>query len=215
MSNSRLKPASISFTIILILWPLLTFISLPTGSNFTDQLLSIKNSSELYILNFIIAFLIAPAIIFMLYEFYKKTSGNHWNYFAKTGFILYILYFVLVNISYGSQFLYLPFIIDSLPGKKIIEWYFFNDDSLVILINQTGYLVWSIATLFIFMQPVFKGTLVFIITKILILSALTQMVATIGLYFDQTNLSGLTFYSGILMLPAGILIIIYSYLPNK
>ncbi|MGM0407887.1 MAG: hypothetical protein ACQERU_07870 [Bacteroidota bacterium] len=214
MSKSRLKPASISFTIILILWPLLAFISLPAGNTFTDQLLSIKNSPGLYTLNFIIAFLIAPAIIFMLYEFYKKSTGKPWNFTAKTGFILYILYFVIVNISYGSQFLYLPFIIDSLPEKKILEWYFFNADSLVILINQTGYLIWSIATLFIFMQPIFKGTLAFFITKILILSALTQMVATIGLYFDQSNLSGLTFYSGILLLPAGVLIIIYSYI-NK
>ena len=214
MSKSRLKTASIIFTIILILWPLLTFVSLPTGNTFTDQLLSIKNSPWLYILNFIIAFLIAPAIIFMLYEFYKKFTGNQWNFTAKAGFILYTLYFIIVNISYASQFLYLPFIIDSLPEKKVLDWYFFNDDSLVILINQTGYLIWSIATLFIFMQPTFKGTLVFFITKILILSALTQMVATIGLYFDQSNLSGLTFYSGILLFPAGVLIIIYSYI-NK
>lgn len=215
MNKTKLKIAGIAFTIILVLWPLLAFFSLPAGTNFPDQLVSIRNSPGLYVLNFIVAFLIAPAIIFMLYEFHKIITNDQWNLTAKIGFILYTLYFLIINISYGSQFLYLPFIIDSKPESTILNWYFYNQDSLVILINQTGYLIWSITTLLIFARHIFKSTIVFFIIKILTLSALTQIAATIGLYFNQPNLSGLTFYSGILLLPAGILIIIYSYLPNK
>ncbi|MFP4024371.1 MAG: hypothetical protein ACLFVR_07570 [Thiohalospira sp.] len=215
MKSLRLKISAIVFTLILICWPVLTFISLPTGSSYSAQIHSIINSKGLYVLNFIVAFLIAPALIFMLYELYNKISDNQWYLTAKIGFILYTLYFLIISISYGSQFLYLPFIIESKTESIILNWYFYNHDSLVIFINQTGYLIWGIATLIIFTRFLFKSSLVFFIIKILSLSALTQIVATIGLYFNQPNLSGLTFYSGLLLLPAGILIIIYSYLSNK
>ena len=210
MKKSRLTLASILFTIVLILWPLLVMFSLPEGSNYVQQFKSISETIHLYILNFMVAFLVAPAMIFMLYEFYIAVSGKKWNFIAKTGFILYGLYFVLVNISYGSQFLYLPFIINSYDTTETLKWYFYNDNSLAIFFNQTGYLVWSIATLTVFIKYLFKSTLIFFIIKILSLSALTQIVATIGLYLNKAELNSLTFYSGILLFPACILIFIVS-----
>ncbi len=215
MKSSRLKISAIVFTLILICWPVFTFISLPSGASYSAQLNSINNTPVWYILNFIIAFLIAPFLIFILYELHKKITNNQKYLTTKIGFFLYILFFLIISISYGSQFLYLPFIMNSKPESYILKWYFYNNDSLVIFINQTGYMIWGIATLLIFTRYIFKSSLIFFIIKILTLSALTQIVATIGLYFNQPNLIGLTFYSGILMLPAGILIIIYSYLPNK
>ena len=83
MKKSKLTLASIIFIIILILWPVLAFFSLPTGSNYISQIVSIKNDPTLHILNFIVAFLIAPAIIFMLYEFYKTLSNISGHYFLK------------------------------------------------------------------------------------------------------------------------------------
>ena len=151
----------------------------------------------------------------MLFELYKKITGNQWNMTAKIGFIFYGLFILVVNITYGSQFLYLPFIIDTKPESYVLNWYFYNGHSTVILINQTGYLLWGIATLLIFSRYIFKSSLAFFIVKILTLAALTQLVATFGLYLNQPNLSVLTFYSGILLIPTGILIIIYSYLKNK
>jgi hypothetical protein len=215
MKTSKLSISAIIFTLLLILWPIFSFISLPTEISFTEQLNSIQQNKGLYILNFVIAFLIAPALVFMLFELYKNITGNQWNINAKIGFILYGLHILLVDISYGAQFLYLPFIIDSKPETIILNWYFYNGNSIAILINQTGYLIWSIATLLIFSRYIFKNNLAFFIIKILTLAALTQAVASIGLYLNQPNLSVLTFYSGILLIPAGILIIIYSYLKNK
>ncbi|HSH52633.1 MAG TPA: hypothetical protein VK982_12990 [Bacteroidales bacterium] len=215
MIKSRLKVASIIFTLLFILWPILAFISLPTEISYTEQINSIQQNKGLYILNFVIAFLIAPALVFMLYELHKKITNNHLDLTAKIGFILYGLHILVVNISYGSQFLYLPFIIDSKPETIILNWYFYNSNSLAIFINQTGYLLWSIGTLLIFSRYIFKSSLAFFILKILTLAALTQLVATIGLYLNQPNLGILTFYSGILLIPAGILIIIYSFLNNK
>ncbi|MEE4197398.1 MAG: hypothetical protein V2I54_07120 [Bacteroidales bacterium] len=212
---SGLRISSIIFTLLLILWPILTFLSIPTGISYSDQLSSVHQNPGWYILNFVIAFFIAPALVFMLFELHKKISEKPWSLTARIGFILYGLYMIIISISYGSQFLYLPFIIDSKPENIVLNWYFYNGDSLVILINQTGYLLWSIATLIIFSRYIFKSSLAFFILKILSLSALTQIVATLGLYFNQPNLSVLTFYSGILLLPAGILVIIYSFLTRK
>ena len=215
MKTSKLSISAIIFTLLLILWPIFSFISLPTEISFTEQLSSIQQNKGLYILNFVIAFLIAPALVFMLFELYKKITGNSWNITARIGFILYGLFILVVNISYGSQFLYLPFIIDIKPESIVLNWYFYNGHSTVILINQTGYLLWSIATLIIFSRYIFKSSLAFFILKILTLAALTQLVATIGLYLNQPNLSVLTFYSGLLLIPSGILIIIYSFFNNK
>ncbi|MEA2106311.1 MAG: hypothetical protein U9P82_06270 [Bacteroidota bacterium] len=215
MKISKLSISAFIFTLLFILWPIFSFISLPTEISFTEQLNSIQQNKELYILNFVIAFLIAPALVFMLFELYKKITGNQWNIPAKTGFILYGLFILVVNISYGSQFLYLPFIIDTKPESFVLNWYFYNSHSTVILINQTGYLLWSIATLIIFSRYIFKSSFAFFIVKLLTLAALTQLVATIGLYLNQPNLSVLTFYSALLLIPSGILIIIYSFFNKK
>ena len=211
MKISKLTLASILFMLILVLWPILAIFSLPEGNNFAEQIESIKNAPLMHILNFIVAFLIAPAIIYMLYEFYKKISNNNWSILAKAGFSLYGIYFIFVNFSYGSQFLYFPFILESGSQSEILTWYFYDNNSLAIFFNQTGYLIWSVATLMVFTQFLFKSTLLFFIVKILSLSALTQIIATIGLYANMPDLTNLSFYSGILLLPAGLLILIYSF----
>lgn len=211
MKKENLKLASILFTLVIILWPVLAIFSLPEGNNYTEQIESIRNTPLLHILNFIVAFLIAPAIIYMLFELYKDVSDNSWSILSKFGFILYALYFILVSISYGSQFLYLPFILESTNKSEILKWYFYNSNSLSILFNQTGYLIWSIATLLIFIKYLFKNTLLFFIVKLLTLSALCQIIGTVSFYTNNSQLSSLTLYSGIILLPTGILIIVYSF----
>lgn len=210
MIKYRLILASILFLLILILWPILTYISLPLGNNFIEQLAYINKSPKLYILSFSNAFLIAPALIFVLYEFYKDLNKDQWSLNAKILFSLYIIYFIVISISYGSQVIFLPKIIEIADQNLITDWYFFNTNSKVYLINQTGYLIWSVTTLLIFARFLFKGALVFFIIKLLTLSSITQIVATIGLYFNNSTINGLTFYSGLLLFPAGILIFIYS-----
>ncbi len=211
MNKSRLIIASIVFLIILILWPILTYFSLPLGNNFIEQLAFINNSSKNYIIGFLNAFLIAPALIFILYEFYKDLSKDQWSLKAKFLFSLYAVYFIIISISYGSQIILLPNIIEIADQNTILDWYFFNTESKVYLINQTGYLIWSVTTLLIFARFLFKGTLVFFIIKLLTLSSIAQIVATIGLYFGNQKLNTLTFYSGLLLLPAGILIFAYGF----
>ena len=63
MKISKLTLASILFTSVLILWPVLAFYSLPLGNNYAQQIDSVQNAPFMHILNFIVAFLIAPSII--------------------------------------------------------------------------------------------------------------------------------------------------------
>lgn len=210
MKNQRLSILSIVFLLILISWPVLSYYSLPEGNNFIEQLTSISNDPVLYMINFIVAFLIVPSLIFMLYEFYKSITIDHWSPQIKLLFSLYIIYFVLIGISYASQFLYLPYLIEYSGFNDSLEWYFYNTESICYFINQTAYMIWGIATLLIFTRFLFTNTLLFFTVKILTLSALTQIIATIGLYTGHSSLNSLTFYSGILLFPAAILILIYS-----
>lgn len=215
MIKSRFIIACILFLLILILWPILTYVSLPLGNNFIEQLAHINKSSKLYILGFVHAFLIAPVLIFVLSEFYKDLTKDQWSLKARILFSFYIIYFIIISISYGSQVFFLPNIIEIADQNTILDWYFYNPESNVYLINQTGYLIWSITTLFIFTRFLFKGTLVFFIVKLLTLSSIAQIVATFGLYFNNHTLNGLTFYSGLLLFPMGILILVYSLKQNK
>ncbi len=214
MKKSRLPLASILFLCVLIAWPVLTYYSLPNGNSFAEQLSSVQDSPGLFKLNFVVAFFIAPLLTFMLYEFYKKLTKNHWSPKIKLLFSLYILYFIFVSVSYVSQFLYFPHLINTRPFNETINWYFYNQDSLCYLINQTAYFIWAVTTILIFTRFIFTNTLVFFIIKLLTLSALTQIISSIGLFTDNSNLSSLSLYSGLLLMPATILIIIYSFKRN-
>src|SRR3972149_4229888 len=98
--------SGILFTIVLLLWPVFMMLSQPTGSD-EDQLNWVLNHLTLYKIQFFLAFLIAPSIIYlMLAQLGKQVTTE--NNMIKFGYIFIAGYAVLVSIAYCSQIILVP-----------------------------------------------------------------------------------------------------------
>lgn len=209
-NKKNLFYSSFVFTSLLILWPALAVISIPEGTP-NEQLLSVNESFTMYGINFLVAMFIAPALLWMLKGLYPFFSGNLPKRWLSMAIFFFILYFILITLSYGSQVFYLPWIIDSYPQPGIMKWFFYDSESIAYLFNQSGYLSWSIGTFFFVIPVISKQQGILLIALIIfLLSALLQTIASAGTFLEIETLAKLTFYSGILLFPAGVLLIIFS-----
>ncbi|MBN2350717.1 MAG: DUF4386 family protein [Bacteroidales bacterium] len=208
-TKKRLFFSALFFSIILAMWPVFAVISMPSG-DLKDQLDSIYKAPALYIINFSLALLIGPALVYMLLSFFKTIKVKVLKPFNVFGIWCYIVYLIFITFSYASQTIVLPVMLKSCPQETQLKWYFLNEPSIPGYLNQTGYLIWSLGTILLFF-PFFKlkGIPGFI-PIILFASALLQIMASFGYFFQNPYLSNLTSFSGILLLPVGILILIFS-----
>ncbi len=211
MPRKTLKSVSLLFSLLIFTWPILMVLSQPQG-DVSTQIFQLSSQFWPHALNFGLALLIAPLLLVMLAFLVKSLDEaiNPISLWLAT--LFYLLYFVLVSISYGSQILFKwLFMTAHTPMSTLLNWYFYQEPSLVVFINQTGYLAFSIATLILFI-PLFsvKSTLLKSINVLFVVSALLQTTASLSLYFQVPFLGRLTLVSGMLMLPVGILIHLYS-----
>lgn len=215
MTKKKLRNSALVFSLILMIWPVFVATSIPEGS-MDDQIMAIQNAPLLHILNFLIAMSIAPAMLIMLKRMYPYLEINPGRNHLSMVIFFYTIYLLLITLSYGSQVFYLPFIIENYPDPGVENWFFYHNDSLAITFNQTGYLSWSIATLLYVIPSLkkVKGALLFAVL-LFMLSAIIQITASIGLYARIPGLAALTFYSGLLMFPAGILVLIFAIKSKK
>ncbi len=210
MDKKKLLYSAISFSAILFLWPLITAISIPEG-NVQEQISVIAGPPWLHVLNFSIALLMGPAMIWMLIRLYPFLSIHLRKFNLVLSVLFYSIYLVLVTVSYGSQVLYFPFLLDKPSDPELMKWFFYNDESVPVFINQTAYLFWSIGSFFYFIPGIIRERgFLQISFLIFIISASLQTLATLDIYIGINSLKGLSFISGILLLPAGILLIIFS-----
>ncbi|MFO7849928.1 MAG: hypothetical protein R6V67_08210 [Spirochaetia bacterium] len=215
------------FTGVLIVMPILSYISRP-GGDVQQQLRAIGAFPWAYGLNFTVALALAPLFIAVIISVYRqqsreavmkgKVSSAEATALAKgkdptsgawmrTG---YGVYAILATLSYASQIVFSILGPMELQPEKALSWYFFDPHSLPHVVNQTGYLLWGITTLFLFIPLLRRRGYVFWISMFLIIPSIIQITASITFYMGFTDLVGLTFYRGLLLLPAGILIIIYG-----
>jgi hypothetical protein len=212
---NKLRNSALVFSFILLVWPLFVATSIPAGS-LAEQIKAIQDSPVLHIINFLVALSIAPSLLIMLKRMYPFLGTNPGRGYTKVVIFFYACYFLLVSISYGSQALYLPFILNSYPDPTVEQWFFYNNESLPITINQTGYLCWSLASL-LYLTPAIRKVRGSLLSAVLIflLSSIMQITASIGFYANNPGIAGLTFYSGLLMFPAGILVFLFAIRNRK
>jgi hypothetical protein len=202
--------SSAVFTSLLIIWPVMAALSLPEGT-LNEQILSVKGSFLLHGFNFVIALFIAPALLWMFRSLYPLIADKLPKRWLSMTIFFYILYFLLITISYGSQVFYLPWILDTYPSMLVRKWFFYNTQSIAYLLNQSGYLSWSIGTFFFLLPVVFaQKKLLKVAFLIFLFSAMLQTFASIGAYLNYQPLAGLSFISGTLLFPAGVLLVIFS-----
>lgn len=210
MENRKLRDSALIFTLILLFWPFFMATSIPQGT-VSEQIKAVQEAPFLHIINFIFALAIAPSMLLMLRRLFPFLGYENRKSYLVIVTIFYALYLILISVSYGSQVFWIPFIPENLTENVVAKWFFYQEGSNAILINQAGYLCWSIASLLYFLPVIFKhrGSLLYALI-VFIISSLLQIPASMGAFTGNNALSGLTFYSGLLMFPAGLLVFLFA-----
>lgn len=206
MKKHQITSATI-FTVIICAWPI--FMILSPLSGFNTQAVSLLRDDFMFKLSFIMATLIAPSIVYMLVSLLANKNLNPPRVLALSMLSLYLL---LNTLSYSFQYTVFLNLLNAGEIGLAKFFYFGNKESISYFLNQTGYFFWAISVLILFGKYSFEKGVKKAIGIIFSLSAVLSILAYIGLLLNIETLNFLTLPSGVLLLPIGILIIIYSRL---
>lgn len=196
------------FTFIILLWPVFMALSDGNAGSLEEKVREISKGGAVYYINFVIASLIAPsafALISIVSELYRKEKRD---IFDTLGIVLLIGYCILNSISYISQYSILPRLITAGKINEAIEWLFDNKDSLVYFLNQMGYSLFGMGVIIIFKGFFRAKGIEKILELIFCISGALSILAFIGLLMQNELLNVLTIFSGLLLVPAGVLTVI-------
>lgn len=198
------------YTIVVLLWPIFMVLS-QTKGDIQEQLLIISNSPTTYIVNFIVASLIAPTISFILLTiaFYIQTKKET-PILNNFGAFLLGPYVTLVSIAYTTQYTLLQSFITGGKLKEAELWYFGNQDSIPYFINQLGYTFFALSALFIGYKLLFEQGLPKALGILLWISGLLSIIAFIGLIMKNEVINSITIISGLFIVPIGIIAAIWG-----
>lgn len=211
--NKQLLISAVLFTVIIILWPFFMALSRLPGS-ITEQLTLIALKPGIFKLQFFSAFLIAPSIIYLMLAQREHLSARE-SLAGKMGLLFLPAYLILVSISYGSQMLLVPGFLKTNDESLVLQWYFGNTDSIPYFLNQMGYFFWALAAITLFGGFIRESGWARLLGILYLFSALLSIIAFLGLILENQSLNSLTFVSGMLMLPIGILSIFRAVKTKK
>ena len=206
MKKRHLVISGILFTAVIVLWPLFIIIAQPANSD-ENQFEWILNNLTLHRIQFFLAFLISPAIIYLMLSQLGFT-GKQIRFQDIIGYIFLGGYLVLNSISYASQIILLPTYLQGNSQELAEAWNFGNPNSIAYFMNQLGYFFWAVSAILLFVRFLFERGIWRWITILYIASALLTFIAFAGLLTDQPILNFFTLISGLLLLPMGIISII-------
>ncbi|WP_165868617.1 hypothetical protein [Natranaerovirga hydrolytica] len=200
----------IVFTALVILWPIFMMMSQPVGE-INDQLRSLGTRKSIYVLNFVLASLIAPSISFILISIaFFVPSNKDTPILSVMGVLLLVPYITLVSIAYTSQFIILQSFISSGNLIEAGYWYFGNQSSIPYFINQLGYLFFALSGLLIGYRFLFEKGIPKSVAVLLWSSGIFSILAFVGLGMKNDVLNFSTILSGMLTIPIGILVILWG-----
>ncbi len=205
---NQLIISSIILLVLLVAWPILMVVSNPTGTN-EEQLKWVSSNVALYKTQFFLAFLLAPAILYMMLAQINWTKIR--GLFSRLGLIFLSVYVVLVSVAYGSQAILIPRLLANGMIEQSKIWYFGSPHSITLFINLTGYFFWALGTLFVFSSLVYKKGLIKYIGMLYVLSAILSIVAFLGLLADSKFMVSMTMPSGLLIIPIAIITFIEGF----
>ena len=195
----------IFFTVVVLLWPILMAVSELQGQ-VAEQLQQIGQEPGLYMANFFVASLIAPAILVLMITFaFAVDTGRRVPVFDYVGAVFLAAYAVLVSVSYTSQYAYLPRLLAAGEMETAMLWYFGCRLSVPYFLNQLGYASFGIAALLIAYKLLYERGIPRVIGILLWISALLSLAAFAGLAFQIEAQGVLSIISGLLTLPMGVL----------
>jgi hypothetical protein len=200
----------IAFTAVVILWPIFMMVSQPQGG-INEQLLSIGAKPGTYVLNFVLAIIIAPLISFILICLaFFVPSNKDTPILNIFGALLLAPYITLVSIAYTSQYTILQSFISSGKLTDANYWYFGNQDSIPYFFNQLGYIFFALSGWLIGYRFLFEKGIPKSVGVLLWLSGILSVMAFAGLAMKNDVLNFSTILSGVLTIPIGFLVIIWG-----
>ncbi len=191
------------FTVVLTAWPLMMAVTGPTG-DIGQQLQWVAGHSFFFKMQFLLALLIAPAIVYLMLAQLNKLQRTD-NVSRRFGMVFLTAYVVLNSVSYASQAVLLPRFLAAGEMGLAKAWYFASPASVAYFINQMGYCFWGIAAIALFFEVLRGQRLPGLIAAFYVLSALLSIMAFAGLLFDSPALMRLTMPGGLVLFPVGIL----------
>jgi hypothetical protein len=208
-TNKHLVISGFIFTLVLLVWPLLMAISQPSGS-LEEQLAWVVENQSYYKLQFAMALLIGPSILYMMIAQLEK-AGNVNTLSFRLGTLFLGVYLALNCISYGSQVIVVPALLEKGMMDQVSMWYFGSSHSVSYFLNQMGYFFWALGTLTSFTGLLAIKGQIRLLSILYIVSALLSIVAFIGLIIDNPDINSLTFPSGLLLFPTGIITMLWGF----
>lgn len=208
-TNNHLIISGVIFTLILLAWPLLMAISRPSGT-LEEQLGWVAQNIGYMKWQFLLALLISPAIIYMMSAQLTKVEITD-KVMQRTGLVFLTVYVALNCISYGSQVVLIPKLIQTGMQDQLTLWYFGSEVSIAYFLNQTGYFFWATGTLILFSRYVLQQGMIRYISLLYVSSAVLSIVSFAGLVVGNSTMNSMTFPSGLLLLPVGILTMIWGW----
>ena len=207
-TNNHLISSGVIFTLILILWPILMAISQPSGT-LEEQLKWVADNTNHMKWQFILAMLISPAIIYLMAA--QLTIANIGDkVLLRMGMIIMAVYAALNCISYGSQVVLVPKLLEAGMLDQLALWYFGSEVSIAYFLNQTGYFFWAIGTLVLFSGFLSQKGMIRYISILYVFSAVLSIVAFVGLALNNAAMNSMTFPSGLLLLPVGVMTVVWG-----
>lgn len=207
-TNNHLIISGIVFLVVLTLWPVLMGVSQPSGT-FEDQIRWVADNTNLMKWQFFLALLISPSIVYLMSS-QLTAAGIHDKVLKTAGLIFIAVYAALNCISYGSQVVLVPKMLEVGMQEQLSLWHFGSEVSIAYFLNQTGYFFWATGALLLFSGFVKHKGMIRYISIIYVVSAVLSIVAFAGLVLGNTFLNSMTFASGLLLLPVGVLTVIWG-----
>ena len=196
------------FTVVLMAWPLMMAIAMPTG-DIGPQLQWVAGHSFFFKMQFFLALLIAPAIVYLMLAQLNRLQTDD-TVSRRFGMVFLAAYVVLNSVSYASQAVLLPRFLAAGEMELAKAWYFASPASVAYFMNQLGYCFWGIAAFALFFAVLREKGVPRLIAAFYFLSAILSIMAFAGLLFDSRALMRLTMPGGLVLFPVGILTIAWG-----
>jgi hypothetical protein len=191
------------FSVVLVAWPVMMAVAKAPG-NVEAQLQWVAAHLPLFKAQFFLAFLLAPAIVYMmLAQLAKLQQGEGLG--RSFGMVFIVAYVALNSVGYASQAVLVPRFLAAGQAGLARAWYFASPASIAYFVNQLGYCFWGIGVIVLFAKAQRGHGLPAFIASLYLLSALLSLMAFAGLLLDNQVLNNLTMPSGLALLPVGIL----------
>lgn len=210
--GDHLAFSGILFTLVLVAWPVMLAVARPAGGG-DLQLLWVRSHLALFRAQFVLALLIAPALLYMMLAQLRRLAVG--GIALRLGLLFLAAYLVLTSVAYASQAVLVPRFLAAGRLEAARSWLFSAPGSIAFFLDQLGYCFWGAAAIVLFYRTWNWQGLSALIAGFYLLSAVLSILAFAGLLLDVPGLLAMTLPAGLVLLPVGVLTVFWGRQARK